>query len=294
MMAKASSRALVSVLIPTFNDGACVFRAVRSAQEQSHPEVEIVITDNCSTDSTWEILTNLAASDPRVSIARNATNVGPLRNWSEGLTRCTGDFVKILFADDWMEPDFIETGVDALQASPDATLLYSGAVVHSPGRDNALYVRDERLLPVASYVADTLDRADMPYSPSCALLRAQYAGFRSSFGDNSELAEKAVRLGAGPDVLFLLDAAVQSSQVVHIPRYLIHLSYGIDSITRSHNREVHRAYDLAFELFSSGLPQPLASEVAALRRARRRRESARRAWQRARTMVAAVLRRIDR
>ena len=70
------ARPLVSVLVPTYNRATMVEEAVRSAQRQTYAELEIVVADNASTDSTPRVLERLTASDDRVRVIRQSENRG--------------------------------------------------------------------------------------------------------------------------------------------------------------------------------------------------------------------------
>src|SRR5437879_3906105 len=71
---------LVSILIPTYDSAQFVERALRSAQAQTHSAIEIILTDNGSTDETWRIGQGYAMQDPRIRCRRNECNEGPLAN----------------------------------------------------------------------------------------------------------------------------------------------------------------------------------------------------------------------
>src|SRR5260221_13374534 len=120
----------VSVLIPVYNREALVARSIESARRQTHENLEIVVSDNASADRTWDVINRFAAADSRIRPLRNETNLGPTRNWIRGLAECTGDFVKILWSDDWLEPSCIEELLRPMADQPDVGLAFSAVVVH--------------------------------------------------------------------------------------------------------------------------------------------------------------------
>ncbi|MFK2298794.1 glycosyltransferase family 2 protein [Bacteroides fragilis] len=99
---------LVSIVIPTYNREQYIEDAIKSAINQTYRNIEIIIVDNCSTDSTWDILNRWAERDERIKVFRNKMNIGPVLNWNECFEHTSGDFIKILWSDDWMAIDFIE------------------------------------------------------------------------------------------------------------------------------------------------------------------------------------------
>jgi CDP-glycerol glycerophosphotransferase len=94
----------VSVVVITYNDAKNLPRAVESVLRQSLRNVEVVISDDCSTDNTPQVAQTLAAQDPRVRYTRLATNSGGCgvpRN--EGLRHTQAPFVMFLDSDDELE-----------------------------------------------------------------------------------------------------------------------------------------------------------------------------------------------
>lgn len=88
----------VSVAIPTFNRLELLKRAVESAQSQSYEDLEIIISDNASTDGTQEYLQ--ALTDPRIKVLLNAENLGMVANWGRALNSATGTYFLLLSDDD--------------------------------------------------------------------------------------------------------------------------------------------------------------------------------------------------
>ena len=91
---------LVSIIIPVYNRKKLVVESVESALIQGYGNFEVVISDNCSNDGTWEECIRRYESDPRVVLVRNSENIGPVPNWLAAALAASGDYVKILFSDD--------------------------------------------------------------------------------------------------------------------------------------------------------------------------------------------------
>lgn len=117
---------LVSVLMPVFNAGRHVEKAVRSILEQSWRNLELIIIDDCSTDSTAETLAGLAREDPRITLQRNACNVGPYvsKNIASNLAR--GRWITGQDADDWAHPGRIADHMAA--ACPSGTPRHAASL----------------------------------------------------------------------------------------------------------------------------------------------------------------------
>jgi hypothetical protein len=244
------SSALVSVLIPTYNSVDFIRRALNSVVTQTHTELEIIVSDNASSDATTRVVAEFAARDRRISLFENATNLGPLRNWQEGLRHCRGDFIKIVWSDDWLEPTCIEESVARLEEAQDCGFVFTATIIHEPARDWCKFLHPNKpFLRSEDFVTEFVLFRDMPVSPGCVLLRRADAIFAPLPGTPPHLADLGTNLGAGPDMLFHLRTTLQYPKVAHIPKFLAHFDYGKQSITRQKGEMVESAYRQTAELF---------------------------------------------
>jgi hypothetical protein len=102
----SEARDLVSVIIPFWNEATVTLRAVRSALDQTHRNVEIILVDDGSTADISSIVA-LAGSEPRVSLLRQP-NAGPAAARNRGIGAAQGEYVAFLDADDQFLPLKIE------------------------------------------------------------------------------------------------------------------------------------------------------------------------------------------
>lgn len=119
----------VSVCIPTFNHAHYLNDAIESVLGQTFADYELLVVDNCSTDSTRDVVAVYASRDARVKYFCNESNVGPQENLNRCLLHASGEFVKILCADDLLEPSCLEESVLALERRPDARLVASARLL---------------------------------------------------------------------------------------------------------------------------------------------------------------------
>jgi glycosyltransferase involved in cell wall biosynthesis len=90
----------VSVLVPTYNYARYLPEAIESVLEQDFQDFELLISDDCSTDGSREVIARYAAKDSRIRFQIHPTNLGMVRNWNWCLSEARGEYVKFLFADD--------------------------------------------------------------------------------------------------------------------------------------------------------------------------------------------------
>ena len=104
-----------SFVIPSYNAAAWLAHAIDSAQKQTYPNLEIVVVDDASTDSTPELLAYLSERDRRIKVFRNETNLGRSASRNLGNEKATGDILLVLDADDIAYPDRAKLSVEKLK-----------------------------------------------------------------------------------------------------------------------------------------------------------------------------------
>lgn len=106
---------LVSIGIPVYNGEKTIDTCIKSVLNQTYGNIEIIISDNCSSDSTATICRDFANLDSRITLVVQDENIGPVSNFDFVLSRSTGTYFMWLAADDFKSQDFIEVNLDFLQ-----------------------------------------------------------------------------------------------------------------------------------------------------------------------------------
>ncbi|GAB3254631.1 glycosyltransferase family 2 protein [Nocardioides dilutus] len=106
-MSRYSHGPLVSIALPVYNGAATLTPAIESALAQTYPDIELVISDNGSTDGTEEICRHFARADRRVVYKRHPTNIGMLNNFTSAARTATGTYLRWLGDDDSLEPSYV-------------------------------------------------------------------------------------------------------------------------------------------------------------------------------------------
>lgn len=132
--ASETAQALVSVGIPTFNRASGLRRAVASAQCQTHGHLEILISDNGSSDETAQVCQELAADDARVRVLRHGVNRGPIANFNAIVAKMAGEYALLLADDDWLDADYVERCLAELGSRPDYALVGGVARYYDGGK----------------------------------------------------------------------------------------------------------------------------------------------------------------
>ena len=117
---------IVSILIPTYNQGAWLDRAVSSALMQDFYALEVVVVDDASSDNTEENCSKWLA-DRRFRYVKNPSNLGRVQNYRHALcNHARGDWVLMLDGDDYLvDPGFIKAAWDAVQRHAHKGVLFA-------------------------------------------------------------------------------------------------------------------------------------------------------------------------
>lgn len=132
----------VSVFISSYNAADYLRLAVSCMQQQTWQNLEIIITDDCSTDNSRALLREMAAEDPRLVIVENTENYGTYGNRNRMLEICTGDYLTVHDSDDWSHPQMIEHQMRHLMDNPDVRL--NTTLMCRVSRDLKFHLRPSR------------------------------------------------------------------------------------------------------------------------------------------------------
>jgi glycosyltransferase involved in cell wall biosynthesis len=113
---------LVSVCIPAYNVERFIKDTLESVFLQTYPNLEIIVSDDCSTDKTPEIVSSYASKGVR--LIRTPRNLGRYGNCNEVIRASSGKYVLKLDADDLVAPEHIAEQVAVLEANPQVTFAH--------------------------------------------------------------------------------------------------------------------------------------------------------------------------
>ena len=198
---------LVSVVMPVHNSAATLGPSVRSVLAQTHPDLELLITDDGSSDGSMDMLKDFAQQDERVLPESAERQGGAARARNLAIARARGDYVAFLDSDDMWLPAKLEQQlafaasaetpltftsyykIDALHEGEAADFTSNGRVVWAPARVDygAMLVQDHIGALTAMYDRRVLGTRLMPDMPK----RQDYALWLSIMRDGA--AARALR-----------------------------------------------------------------------------------------------------
>ena len=135
----------VSICIPLYQKVDYVGRTIKSALAQTFTDFELVVLDNASTDGSAAVVD--AFVDPRLRVVRHAETVPIAANFNAAVAATEAPLVKVLMADDLIEPDALARQVAVMDAEPDVAVVLSRHHVvddrdHIVARDRTLRTAD--------------------------------------------------------------------------------------------------------------------------------------------------------
>ena len=97
---KKSNYPDISVIIINYNQAHCLHKGLRSVQNQSIKNIEIIIVDDCSEDNSTEVIKEYQKEDPRIILIAHDTNEGEMKSRVDGIRKAKGKYITIVDGDD--------------------------------------------------------------------------------------------------------------------------------------------------------------------------------------------------
>jgi glycosyltransferase involved in cell wall biosynthesis len=140
---------LVSIIVITYNSAPHVLETLNSARAQTYRNIELIVTDDCSTDNTVEVCRTWINENKdrfvRADIITATKNSGISANCNQGAGKVKGIWIKFIAGDDILVPDSIQSFIDFSYVSPQAEVIISKqhSFIESNGTKDFIYVRPE-------------------------------------------------------------------------------------------------------------------------------------------------------
>jgi glycosyltransferase involved in cell wall biosynthesis len=120
-----ASQPLVSICVPTYNRAALLSESLRAICKQSYAPLEIIVSDNGSTDETERVCRQFAETDTRIRYFRQATNIGLHPNYNFCFDQARGDVICFFHDDDLYDSEIVSRSVAFLQEHPEVGVVCS-------------------------------------------------------------------------------------------------------------------------------------------------------------------------
>lgn len=118
------SQKRISILLPTYNGAQYVEQAIDSIRAQDYDNWELIVVDDCSTDTTPQLLAQIQSKDDRITVVRNEVNKKLPASINVAFEHSTGDYVTWTSDDNYFAPNALSLMASVLDTKPDVDLVY--------------------------------------------------------------------------------------------------------------------------------------------------------------------------
>ena len=211
----------VTIVIPTLDRPEYLKRALESIQSQSLMPAHVIIADNASTDETRQLVDQYLEKIFNLKYFRHNKKIDAIFNWISAVEKVETKFCKIVWDDDWLEPNCIERLV-FLQQKFNADVVLTGAFGHVNGKEYLWYQQTEFSTTDWKYVFPKIALRSLPNSPLAGLHLTSDVLFALKKFEYSPMAISE-SLVVGPDLVINFLAAAENRCLVFTPEPLVHM-----------------------------------------------------------------------
>ncbi|MGA7326117.1 MAG: glycosyltransferase [Rhodomicrobium sp.] len=179
----------ISVVLPVFNGDDFIGEALASLLAQGEG-VEIVVSDDCSTDRTVEIVRPFTRTG-QVKLLLNERNGGQFVNFNRALRAATGEVIQFFSHDDLAGAGFLDDQLAALNRAPGVGLVYASCNVIDPNGALLIVLDDDgtpEIIDLPAYLSISSKHGSLPPSVSCVMIARQVLDKAGPFDERFEVA----------------------------------------------------------------------------------------------------------
>ena len=158
---KKKQETKVSIILPSYNYGWCISEAIESVIEQDYSQWELIVVDDGSSDNSFEVIKNYVEKYPdkiKLYFHSNNSHKGLVESYKLGLSKCSGNFVAFIEADDMWEKSSLSSRLRVFDRFEDVIVVYNNVEVFGDEKAIAGRENDVKLL------TDDFPIKDIPFN----------------------------------------------------------------------------------------------------------------------------------
>ena len=125
---------LVSIIMPSYNSAETIKMSIESVQQQTYSNWELLITDDCSSDDTYDIISACSRQDRRIKIFKNEKNSGAAVSRNNSLKNAMGSYIAFLDSDDLWMPKKLEKQIAFMRNNEEVDFSFTAyALIDASG-----------------------------------------------------------------------------------------------------------------------------------------------------------------
>lgn len=121
---ETTKQPLITVVMPNYNGNRFVEQAIDSVLNQTYPNLELLVVDDCSKDDSLQLIQQKAQSDDRIRVIALEHNAGVANARNVGIKEAKGEFIALLDNDDLWTEDKLETSTCSCEQGRRYCLLF--------------------------------------------------------------------------------------------------------------------------------------------------------------------------
>jgi len=165
-----NSRIPITCVVPTFNRPEMLSRALRSVYSQTCKPSKVIVSENGNCMAVRSVVDSF--QDPEIELIHltSETPIPAIQNWLRGVEMAETEYVKIVWDDDWLEPNCLEV-MSELAMKHSADIVMSAAWMVLPEGVYLAYLKHELITPNFEDVLPLICQRMLPNSPLSALIK---------------------------------------------------------------------------------------------------------------------------
>lgn len=147
--------------------------AIESALNQTYPNIEVIVVDDGSTDSTQDLVSSY--HDPRLTYFKNPKNLGQFPTCNRCIELSRGKYIHILHSDDFIDSHFTQTCIEFMESNPHVGMTFSSYKVIFDGEQKKTGISDhDMIFPAPNGFRKILETSGMVMCPTVIIKRDVY------------------------------------------------------------------------------------------------------------------------
>lgn len=217
---------MVSIIVPVYNVEKYLVRCLQSLIVQKK-DIEIILVDDGSTDSSAEICDKYAAIDNRVKVV-HISNVGVSNARNIGMSLSKGNYITFVDGDDWLSGDFLEIGIKNLEAT--GTDIFMGSYIKNYDDGTEIKVNEDTYTMMLNY--EECVEVVFVKSPNKPDLSWAVWGkiFKASLWENVRF---DTNLSMGEDAVAFWEVLKHANKILYMPVMGYHYLQRADSVVHT-------------------------------------------------------------
>lgn len=232
----------VSVIVPVFNAEKTLEKCINSILNQSLQEIEVIAINDGSKDNSLQILHYLRKNDHRIKII-DQDNQGVSASRNNGIRIANGEYVTFVDSDDWIEPNMLEN-LYLVAKEKNADICKCDCFIEDINGHKVLDYESTKVRELSQ--VETLrvlfkERGEKHFGYACGKLYSKKFLIENNIFFNKEISYSE-------DVLFVVEAIINSNNIFYIPEQLYHYNLLTDnSLTRGKITDLNSKLDFIYK-----------------------------------------------